>query len=326
MRIFFMFDQFAVIFIQNMHYSQIYKGDTTMKKILCVILAAAMIFAFAACGKQSGDDKDVFTPVSAGKFTVAISPDFAPMEFVDISKSGQDQYVGFDVTLAKFLAEELGLELVIKPMDFGACQAAVQSKSVDCAISGFSVTEDRKANFNLSDFYYAEDEEDANETQQSIIVTKDKEGQFKKAEDFAGLKVGAQAASLQLNLVTSQLPSDVEVKQYTDLGTAVIALVEGKIDALAVAHGNGESIMVNNDKVAFSGFDFEVSEEESNNVVLINKENNALLDLINAALAKALDAGYYPKWYTAAKVLAGTDTAHDVVYDEEGNVVEILDK
>ena len=295
-----------------------------MKKILCVLLAAAMVFAFAACGKKESGDE--FVPVSAGKFTVAISPDFAPMEFVDLSKSGQDQYVGFDVSLAKFLADELGLELVIKPMDFGACQAAVQSKSVDCSISGFSVTDERKENFNLSDYYYAEDEEDANETKQSIIVIKEKEGQFSKAEDFAGLTVGAQAASLQYNLVTSQLPSDVEVKQFTDLGTAVIALVEGKIDALAVAHGNGESIMVNNDQVAFSGFDFDVDEEQSNNVVLINKDNNALLELINKALAKALDAGYYPTWYTAAKVLAGTDTAHDVVYDEDGNIVEILEK
>ena len=201
-----------------------------MKKVLCVLLAAAMVFAFAACGKGSGDK---FVPVKEGKFTVAISPDFAPMEFVDLSKTGQDQFVGFDVSLAKFLADELGLELEIKPMDFGACQAAVQSKSVDCSISGYSVTDERKENFNLSDYYYAGD----NETQQSIIVTKDKEGKFTTAESFAGMTIGAQAASLQYNLVTTQLPASVEVKQFTDLGTAVISLTEGKIDALAVAHG-----------------------------------------------------------------------------------------
>ncbi len=314
-----MFDWFAGIFIQIMRIPQIYEGDTKMKKILCVLLAAAMIFAFAACGKQSGDK---FVPVSAGKFTVAISPDFAPMEFVDITKSGQDQYVGFDVSLAKFLADELGLELNIKPMDFGACQAAVQSKSVDCSISGFSVTEDRKANFLLSDFYYAGE----NETQQSLLVTADKAGQYTTAESFEGLTVGAQAASLQYNLVQAQLPSSVTIKQYTDLGTAVIALTEGKIDALAVAHGNGEAIMSNNDGVGFAGFDFEVSDEESNNVILINKDSAALLELINKALAKALEAGYYPTWYTAAKVLAGTDTAHEVVYDENGQVVEVIEK
>lgn len=36
---------------------------------------------------------------------MALSPDFSPMEFVDSSKTGQEQYVGFDVSLAKFIAE-----------------------------------------------------------------------------------------------------------------------------------------------------------------------------------------------------------------------------
>ncbi len=294
-----------------------------MKKFLCLMLAMIMAFSFAACGKSGANGTDLgFETVSAGKFTVALSPDFAPMEFVDLSKSGQDQYVGFDVSLAKFIASEFGLELVIKPMDFGTCQAAVQSKTVDCSISGFSVTDDRKENFSLSDFYYAGD----NETQQSIIVTKANEGKYTTAESFAGMTIGAQAASLQYNLCEAQLPKDITIKQYTDIGTAVIALTEGKIDALAVAHGNGEAIMANNDGIAFSGFDFEVTDEESNNVILINKENTALTDAINKVLAKALDEGLYPTWYTAAKVLAGTDTAHDVVYDENGNVKEVLEK
>ena len=49
-----------------------------------------------------------------GVLTVALSPDFSPMEFVDSSKSGQDQYVGFDVSLAKYLAEELGVRIAIE--------------------------------------------------------------------------------------------------------------------------------------------------------------------------------------------------------------------
>ena len=61
-----------------------------MKKFVCVLLAMTMVFAFAACGKQ--ESGDTFVPVSEGKFTVAISPDFAPMEFVDITKSGQEDY------------------------------------------------------------------------------------------------------------------------------------------------------------------------------------------------------------------------------------------
>ena len=80
-----------------------------MKKIVSLILVACMLFAFAGCGASG---KEVLK--------VALSPDFAPMEFVDVSKSGQDAYVGFDVTLANFIADELGMELEIVPMSFNA--------------------------------------------------------------------------------------------------------------------------------------------------------------------------------------------------------------
>ena len=66
-----------------------------MKKTIALLLAVLMIAAMLA-GCQKKEER--------GVLTVAISPDFAPMEFVDTSKSGQDSYVGFDVFLAKFIA------------------------------------------------------------------------------------------------------------------------------------------------------------------------------------------------------------------------------
>ena len=100
-----------------------------MKKVIVILLAAALLLSVVGCKKAENK-----------KLTVAMSPDFAPMEFVDTSKTGQEQYVGFDVTLANFLADELGMELEIKPMSFDACMTAVQLGSVDMAISGFSPT------------------------------------------------------------------------------------------------------------------------------------------------------------------------------------------
>ena len=277
-----------------------------MKKILALALALCMVFALCACGKKS----------TANTFTVALSPDFSPMEFVDTTKSGQDQYVGFDVTLAKYIAAELGKELVIKPMSFDACQAAVQSGNVDCSISGFSYTEQRAENFNLSDYYYAGE----NETEQTIIVLKEKEGQFSAASDFSGLTVGAQVASLQEELCNTQLPDDVNIELYTDIGTAVEALRNGKIDALAVAKGNGDAIIANNDAVAMSGFLFEVSAEAENNLILIKKGNDELTKQINEVLAKAYAEGLYGPWYEEAKALAGIETSAEISYTDAGEV------
>ncbi len=298
-----------------------------MKKILAILLAALMIFGVTACTSSQepaaepeaaegteteteGEAAQEQLTIAPGKLSVALSPDFAPMEFVDTSKSGQDQYVGFDVTLAKFIAEEMGCELTIEPMSFDACQAAVQTHSVDMSISGFSYTPERAENFNLSDYYYAGD----NETEQTIIVLAENADKWTKAEDYSGLKVGAQSASLQYNLCTAQLPSDTEIVLYADLGTAVEALRSGIVDAVAVAYGNGEAIISNNDAIAMSGFEFEVSEEAENNVIMMTKGNDALLEKVNEILAKAYDAGYYGQWYEEAKALAGIDTAEEVSY------------
>ena len=277
-----------------------------MKKCFAILLAAVMIFGLTACG---GDD-------NSKKLTVAISPDFAPMEFVDTSKSGQDQYVGFDVTLAKFIASEMGKELEIQPMSFDACQAAVQSGSVDMSISGFGYKEDRAENFNLSDFYYTDGEKSI----QTLIVKADKGGTFKTAEDFANLKVGAQVASLQLSYCEKQLPESVEIVQYSDLGTAVEALRNDAIDALAVANSNGESIIASVDGLAKSGFNFEIDEEEGN-VILMKKGNDALTTEVNKILAKALEQELYLGWYNEAKELAGISSASEIGYDENGNPI-----
>lgn len=287
------------------------------KKTTSIILSLIMIFAcmigFTACGGNEAAEETAADEPQV--LTVALSPDFSPMEFVDTSKSGQEQYVGFDVTLAQFIADELGMTLEIKPMSFDACQAAVQSGNVEISISGYSYTPERAENFNLSDYYYAGD----NETEQTIIVLAEKADQFDSADDFAGMTIGAQTASLQMNLCTSQLPESVNIKEFGDVGTAVEALRNGNIDGLAVAHGNGKAIIASNDNIGFSGFLFDVAEEAENNVILIRKGNDELTEKVNACLAKAYENGYYAQWYKDAQELAGIDTAADVTYDAEGN-------
>ena len=277
-----------------------------MKKIVSLILALCMMLAFAGCGAS---DENVLK--------VAISPDFAPMEFVDTSKSGQDSYVGFDVSLAKYIAEELGMELEILPMSFDACQGAVQTGSVDMSISGFSWTEERAANYNLSDYYYAGD----NETEQVIITTKANEGKFPTAADFSGLKVAAQTASLQLALCQEQLPEDCEIVEVVDLTTAFLQLQSGEFDAMAVATGQAEVLIANNPEIAaLSGFQFEVSAEYEANVIMLQKGADELTAQVNELLAEAYEAGYYGVWYEEALALAESANSQEVSYDDEGNV------
>ena len=294
-----------------------------MKKLIALALATLLTLSlFAGCAASNNSDSEALytvtgkfkdaeiTTITEGKLKVAISPDFAPMEFVDPTKSGQDMYVGFDVTLAKYIADELGLELVIMPMSFDACQMAVYSGTVDMSISGYSWTEDREAKFNLSNYYYAGDNED----EQVLITLKDNEGKYDTAEKLAGIKIGAQNASLQQSLVEAQLP-DCELIPFTDLGTAVLQLKSGDFDCIAVAGGNADAIMVNNPDIIKSGFLFYVDPKETGNVILLPKSADALTDVINQILAESEQ--YWGTWYDAAKAISGIDQS----YDDEGSVI-----
>ena len=276
-----------------------------MKKMFALLLVVLMVAAlFTGCGKSSEN-----------VLTVATSPDFAPMEFCDVSKTGQDQYVGFDIMLAKYIADELGMELEILPMSFDSCPTAVTSGKATLAISGFSWMEDRAANYNLSDYYYAGD----NETEQVIITLKDKEGQFASVDDFAGMKIGAQNASLQEQLCQEQLPG-AEIVTIGDLSTALMQLKKGDFDFIAVAKGQADVFLSNDPDVALSGFEFDVDPKYVGNLVILKKGDDEMTEKVNAILAKAEAAGLYAEWYEEAEILAGSKDAQEISYDDNGSV------
>jgi polar amino acid transport system substrate-binding protein len=251
------------------------------------------------------------------EIVVAMSPDFAPMEFVDLSRSGDDQYVGYDVLLAKYIANHLGKKLVIKPMSFDAVMTAVQTGNADMGISGFSWTAERAENYFITDWYEAGE----NETEQIVITTAENEGKLTDAASFEGLKVGAQGGSLQELLVKEQLPG-AECVLMTDLNDLATALLTGKIDALAVAQGNGESFISANDgKLAESGFQFEIDEKYKNNVVLINKDNAELGEQVNAVIAQQKADDVADAWYEASQMLGNIKTIDELGYDDQGNKI-----
>lgn len=285
-----------------------------MKKMVCLILAALTVFALCACGSSNSEKSALQEIKDSGVLTVALSPDFAPMEFVDSSKTGQEQYVGFDVMLAQFIADELGVKLEIQAMSFDACQTAVSTGSVPMSISGFSWTEERAENFELSDYYYAGE----NETEQVLLIRKADADKYKTAEDFDGVDVGAQNASLQMMMVTEQLPN---AKAYTigDIGVGVLELQSGNIEALAVAAGNAEMIVDSNPDLMVCEWEFDVKAEYEANVVLITKGETELLEAVNAALQKAYDEGYYGGWYEEAVELAKSENAAEVSIEDGAN-------
>ena len=288
-----------------------------MKSVLALLMAAALVLSLSAAAFAADAKTELDAIKEAGVLTVALSPDFAPMEFVDSAKQGQEQYVGFDVTLAKYIAESLGVALEIQAMSFDACQTAVAMGAVDMSISGYSWTEARAENFELSDYYYAGE----NETEQVLLIRAADADKFTKPEDFKGASVGAQNASLQMMLVEEQLP---DAKPYTigEIGVGVMELQSGNIEALAVAAGNGEAILVNNPDLVKCSWEFEVKAEYEANVIMMHKGHTALCEAVNEALAVAYDSGFYGEWYAEAKELAGIPTAVELSIPDEAEDAE----
>ena len=293
-------------------------------KVFSLALAAITLFVLCACGtaasspaagpvsdaaptEASTASNGVLDEIKAsGELHITLSPDFAPMEFVDSSKDGQEQYVGLDVFLAKYIADYIGVELVIEPMSFDACQTAVYTASVPMSVSGYVWTEERAESYEISDYYYDGD----NKIEPVILIRTADAEKYTSSEDFTGVDVGAQNASLQMQLVTSQLP-DANPVTVGDVGTGVLELQNGSIEALAVAKGNAEIIMDANPDLVLCPWEFTITEETEAFVILITKGETALLNVVNEALAKAYSEGMYGTWHdeavALAKVVNGTE-------------------
>lgn len=265
-----------------------------MKKLFCAALAAAMLMAtMSGCGSSQNRLEKI---KESGKLVLATSPDFAPLEFEDLS-SGEAQYVGSDIELAKYIAEKLGVELEISAMDFSAVQAAIPSGQADIAISGFAKTEERAQNMELSTpFNITED------GGQTVLVAKGQGANYTAAEDFSGLQIGAQNGSLQYNLVSSQLPDDVEIVPVGSLNDGVLMLETGKIDALASDLSNAELLLESHDGIETTDFMFEYSSE--GNVAAVKKGETELIEAVNEIIEEVNELGLYDQWKEEATELA----------------------
>lgn len=271
-----------------------------MKKLIALALVL-LLGLLAACG---GKD-DVLK--------VAMSPDFAPMEFVDPSGSGQARFVGFDVSLAEYLAAGLGRKLEIVPMSLEACQDAVAEGRVDMAISGFCWMPDRAERFNLSDSYHAGE----NSSCQVLLTTAGHDGRYTSSVGLRGCRIGVQAASLQEWLVKQQLPG-AEAVPCGGIDEGIALLKSGSLDALALAEGNADALCNADPDLIKTGFYFELTEELLDNLILLQKGDDDLTAAVNELLARAEASGCYELWYAQALEQAGVGI--EISYDSEGHI------
>ena len=283
-----------------------------------------MVLSLSACSKKeesvvddnkAPEESPAYKLVSDGVLTVSMSTDFAPMEFVDLTKTGQEKYVGSDVELAKYIANALGLELLIKPMDFDTCQASVTNDIVDISISGYSYTTQRAASYLLSEDYYSE-----GDSGQVALIAKANEGVYTDLNSLnqAGVEVAAQNGALQQEIVTEQLPN-ATLKPIDDLNAAYDNLAAGTYAAVVVASSVADTLVASApDKFAIVPEQFDDSKYTGYHI-LINLNNEGLKTAIDEAIA-SIPEGQYKTWQDEAQALflsLGDNAAEDIIAEEE---------
>ena len=233
-----------------------------MKKTLALLLAGLLTLGmFAGCGSKEKEYANQLEKVlDQGYITMSTSPDWAPYEFEDLSKTGQESYVGCDIELAKYIADYIGVELKIEAMDFDSCQAAVGLGTADFSIAGYGWKEDRAAKYELSNFYNYVKSEDGG---QGVLVQAGKGAAIDSADDFKGMTIAAQVGSLQYGFCENQL-TDVTIEPITSLPTAILMLMNGKVDAIACATDTAEQFIKSyNGQIELTNFYFEYESEGS---------------------------------------------------------------
>lgn len=268
------------------------------KKIISLVMASMMAILAVGCGSSSATTnestetaKSEISTVTEGKLTVATSPDFAPYEFYAVDESGTPQLAGFDIALAQYIADYLGLELEVVPVDFDGVLMELQTKAVDLGVAGLSPDPKRESIMDFSDIYY--------EGGQSFVCTQANKDKFTSLADVnaAGLEIGAQTGSIQVDLAQTNSP-DADIIQLTKVTDIVAELIAGKLDGAYIETAVAESYAKNYpDLCVVLDVPYEGAEGSA---IGVSKGNDALKAAVNEAIKSAIESGKMDEFVATA--------------------------
>src|SRR5690625_1072694 len=236
---------------------------TYLKGLLSATVVAAAAFSPAAMAKD---------------LLVAVDTAFVPFEF----RQG-DEYVGFDIDIWDAIAQELGMTYEIQPMHFNGILPAIQTRNVDVALAGITITEERQKAIDFSDGYY----------DSGFLLMVPSDSDITSVEDLGGkilaLRMGTSAAQY-----AEEHFQDTELRMFPNIDNAYLELQTGRVDAAMHDTPNvlyyiktagqgrvkavGEQLMAHEYGIAFP-------------------KGSELVPQVNAALAKIKEDGRYAEIY-----------------------------
>mgnify|MGYP003412634168 FL=1 len=258
------------------------------KRLAFLTIFSSITLLLAACGTADKETSGSSTAKdSADTFTVGLEAGYAPFNWTQLDDSnggvkidGNAEYAGgYDVEIAKRIADGLGKELVIVKTEWDGLVPSLQSDKIDAIIAGMSPTEERKETIDFSENYY---------TSNFVMVVK-KGGAFEGAtsiQDFSGAKITGQLNTSHYGVI-DQI-KDVQKQPASDNFSAMrVALESGVIDGYVSERPEGISASSANANFAMVEFTdgFKAAEEDTAVAVGLKKDSKLTED-INKILAE----------------------------------------
>ena len=268
-----------------------------MKKLLSMVMAGAMMLTLlTACGGGNTENKAPetsapantetqapetsapeapaeLTTVEAGKLHMSTNAAFPPYEMI----ADDGSFEGIDVEVAAAIAEKLGLELVVDDMDFDAALLAAQNGQSDIVMAGVTVTEERQAVMDFSDSYA---------TGVQVVIVKE-DSPIATVDDLATASmIGCQAATTGYIYCSDTVENggygEDHVTAYETGALAVMALVNGQVDAVVIDNEPAKAFVAANPGLKILDTEFAVEDY----AIGMKKGNTQLLDAINGAMTE----------------------------------------
>lgn len=269
-----------------------------MKRLFCLMLALLMVFTLAACG---GGEEETTAPSGEGSaipgledgvLTVGMECVYAPYNWTQMDDSNGAVPIvnqpgayanGYDVMMAKKFCEKYGWELEVMALEWGGLSAALKAGTIDAAIAGQSMTEERLAEVDMAGpYYYA-----------SIVCVTKKDSPLASATGISQLTgtCTAQQATIWYESCLPQIPGAEIMPQSDDAPAMIMAVESGTVDFICTDMPTARGACATYDDLVildFSGTDdnFVVPEGEINIGISVVKGNTQLKEAFDAVLSQ----------------------------------------
>ena len=267
-----------------------------MKKIFALLLAVVMTLSLAACGEKEEVAASKLDQIkAAGKIVLGTSADYPPCEF-HTEIDGKDTIVGYDISLAQYIADDLGVELEVVDMAFDGLCISLSKGDFDMVISGMSNTPERAQAVDFTEPYFL--------SEQIVLVRADEADQYNTTDDLAGKTIAYQSGTIQEGILKELGYLDNAIA-LTNAQNVVMELKEGKVDVAYIDYMPSLAFdSVNDDLVSK---DIGIPLDSDGQCIAVQKGDAEFVEYLNGIVAEVLESGKMDQFIADAQLLAGVE-------------------